>query len=320
MLNQTDLSRIDLNLLVLFETVLETRHVARAAERLHVSPSAVSHGLNRLRRMLDDPLFLKTPRGVVPTARALALADPIADVLAGVRGIVAATAPFDPATSTRRFAIGAPDAVSVVFLQPLLVAVRAQAPGVDLTVRQLLPVSGETAPERAWRGAFGELDERALDIAIVPMDEIPARFEARLLYEEDFVVAARAHHPFAQSPTLDRFCAMQHLVTSLGGEAHGFVDDVLAKQGRSRRVALTVPNFMFAMAVVAGSDLIAALPRRFVEMQGKAAGVVGIEPPLPLGRFRLNAVMPRAASSDHGLRWLADRMSDAVDNRLKKKK
>ena len=88
MLNQTDLSRVDLNLLVVFEAVLETQHVGRAADRLHVSPSAVSHGLGRLRRLFDDPLFLKTPRGVVPTARALALAPPIGEVLAGVRSVV----------------------------------------------------------------------------------------------------------------------------------------------------------------------------------------------------------------------------------------
>ena len=312
MLNQTDLSRVDLNLLVVFEAVLETQHVGRAADRLHVSPSAVSHGLGRLRRLFDDPLFLKTPRGVVPTARALALAPPIGEVLAGVRSVVSAAAPFDPATSTRRFAIGAPDAVSVVFLQPLLAAVRAQAPGIDLTVRQLLPVSGESAPERAWLGAFADLDERALDIAIVPSDEIPARFASRLLYEEDFVVAARARHPLAKAPTLDRFCAMQHLVVSLGGDPHGFVDDVLAKQGRQRRVALTVPNFMFAMAIVADSDLVSALPRRFVASHGKAAGVVAIEPPIPLGRFRLNAVVPKAAGSDTGLAWLMDCLAAAV--------
>jgi DNA-binding transcriptional LysR family regulator len=304
MLNQIDLSRVDLNLLVLFEAVLSTQHVGRASERLFVSPSAVSHGLGRLRRLLGDPLFLKAPRGVVPTARALELAIPIADVLAGVRRVVSTTAPFDPATSTRRFAIGAPDAVSVVLLQPLLAMLRNAAPGVDLSVRQLLPVPNESAPERAWRGVFADLDAHAIDIAIVPLDAIPARFESRLLYEEDFVIAARIRHPFAKSPTLDRFCAMRHLVVSLGGDAHGFVDDLLAERGHARRVALTVPNFTFAMSLVAGSDLIAALPRRFVAMHGKAMGVVAIEPPLPLGRFRINAVVPRAALADAGVSWL----------------
>src|SRR6185436_14718837 len=112
MLNRIDLSRADLNLLVLFEAVLEERHVGRAAERLNLSSSAVSHGLGRLRRLLNDPLFLKTPKGVVPTARATELAEPIADILARVRSVISTAAPFDPASSSRRFTIGAPDGVS----------------------------------------------------------------------------------------------------------------------------------------------------------------------------------------------------------------
>ena len=120
MLNEIDLSRADLNLLVLFEAVLDEGHVGRAAERLNLTASAVSHGLGRLRRLLDDPLFLKTPKGVVPSARALELAAPVAEILDRVRAVVATAAPFDPATSTRRFMIGAPDASSAVFLPPLL--------------------------------------------------------------------------------------------------------------------------------------------------------------------------------------------------------
>ena len=82
----------------------------------------------RLRRLLNDPLFLRTPKGVVPTARAVALAEPVADLLARARNVLASAAPFDPATSTRRFIIGAPDGVSSVFLKPLLAVLRAVHP------------------------------------------------------------------------------------------------------------------------------------------------------------------------------------------------
>jgi DNA-binding transcriptional LysR family regulator len=304
MLNEIDLSRADLNLLVLFEVVLEERHVGRAADRMNLTPSAVSHGLGRLRRLLNDPLFLRTPKGVVPTARATELAAPIADVLARVRSVISTAAPFDPARSTRRFTIGAPDGVSAVFLPPLLAELRQTAPGIDISVRQLLPTQGETSPERAWRSAFADLEARAMDIAIIPSDDIPARFLARSFYEEDFVVSMRAGHPFANAPTLDRYCEMQHLVVSLTGDAYGFVDRVLAEQGRSRRIALTVPNFMLALAVIAETDLISALPRRFAAMHAPRFGVVGLEASLPLGRFRLNAVAPRAAMMDTGLAWL----------------
>lgn len=304
MLNEIDLSRVDLNLLVLFDTVRQAQHVGRAADQLHLTASAVSHGLGRLRRLLNDPLFLRTPKGVVPTERALQLAGPIADVLARARSVLASAEPFDPARSTRRFTIGAPDGVSAVLLPRLLDELRSHAPGVDIAVRQLLPAPGESLPERAWRSAFVDLEARAMDVAVLPFGDVPPRFHGRALYEEDFVVAVAAGHPFARTVTLDRFCEMRHLVVSQSGDAQGFVDQVLAEQGRSRRVALTVPNFMFALPVVAETDMVCALPRRFAALQAARFGLVSLEPPLPLRRFQLHAVTPNAALMDAGLKWL----------------
>lgn len=311
MLNEIDLSRADLNLLVLFEAVFEEAHVGRAAERLNLSPSAVSHGLGRLRRLLNDPVFLKTPRGVVPTDRARALAPPIGDALRQVRSIVAQAEPFDPATSTRRLVIGAPDGVSAVFLQPLLADLAATAPGIDIGIRQLLPAAEETARERAWRGAFAELESRALDIAVIPAGEAAVRFARRMLYEEDFVLAMRPGHPYAAAPGMEPYCASRHLVVSLTGDPHGFVDDVLAREGRSRRVALTVPNFMFACAIVPETDLLCAIPRRFAIRYAERFGILLRDPPLALGQFELNAFVSKAALMDAGIAWLLDRLGDA---------
>jgi DNA-binding transcriptional LysR family regulator len=308
MLNEIDLSRADLNLLVLFEVVLEERHVGRAAEKLNLSPSAVSHGLGRLRRLLNDPLFLRTPKGVVPTARATELAEPVADILARVRRVVSTAEPFDPAKSTRRFTIGAPDALSAVFLPPLLADLRGLAPRIDISVRQLLPPHGGKTSPRAWEPALADLEARAIDIAIVPLDDIPARFAARTLYEEDFVIAMRAGHSFAGDPTLVRFCAMRHLVVSLTGDAFGFVDEVLASEGLSRRVALTVPNFMMALAVIAETDLITALPRSLVAMHAARFGLTSTEAPLPLPHFQIHAIAPKVAMMDAGVAWLFDRL------------
>lgn len=173
MLNETDLSRTDLNLLVLFEVVLEQRHVGRAAQQLNLSASAVSHGLGRLRRVLQDPLFLKTPKGVVPTARANELAAPIADILARVRNVVASAGPFDPATSTRRFTIGAVDPLSAVLVPPLLSTLRRKAPGIDIALRELLPPERARSPGHGWEPALAALDTRAIDIALLPLADAP---------------------------------------------------------------------------------------------------------------------------------------------------
>ena len=300
-MKEIDLSRVDLNLLVLLEVVLEERHVGQAARRLNLSASAVSHGLARLRRLLNDPLFLRTPKGVVPTDRALQLAAPVADILVRARSVIATAEPFDPAISTRRFTLGAPDGVSAVILRPLLAELSRLAPRVDIGVRQLLP-----SPARVWQTAIADLEAHAMDVAIIPSDDIPLRFEQRCLYQEDFVIAARHGHPFARDPTLQQYCQMQHLVVSYSGDPYGFVDEQLAKQQRTRRIALTVSNFMFALAVIAETDLISALPRRFVDMHAARFGIVSVEAPLPLPGFRLNAVTMQGAMMDAGVRWLFD--------------
>lgn len=297
MLNEIDLSRADLNLLVLFGVVLEEGHVGRAAEKLNLSPSAVSHGIGRLRRLLNDPLFLRTPKGVVPTTRAVELAEPIADILARARRVIATAAPFDPATSRRRFVIGAPDAMATVLLPSLLAALGREAPGIDIGVSHL----------QFGDAALAALDARMVDVALTPTEGAPARFVERVLYREDFVVTMRPGHPYADDPTLERYCAMQHLVVSLTGDPYGNVDQTLAGRGLSRRVALTVPNFLLALAIVARTDLLAALPRRVATMHGAMFGVAFAEVPLPLlGLTPVRALAPRVALMDAGIAWLLD--------------
>jgi DNA-binding transcriptional LysR family regulator len=296
MLNTIDLSRIDLNLLVLFETVMRERHVGRAAARLHLSPSAVSHGLARLRRTLHDPLFLKHPKGVVATERATELAEPVADILQRIRSVLANAEGFDAQRSARRFTIGAPDAVFPVVLPSLLMELAKTAPQVDLGVRTILP-----------QAALAALDAREADIVIQPLvAEIPPRFTAMRLYEEEFAIAMRKGHPLGTKPTLAQYCAASHVLVSLTGDPHGNVDVELNKLGRARRVAATVPNFMSALALVAETDLIAAVPRQAGPYAARF-GVVLANPPAPLaplGRSSINLIATKAALADAGVAWL----------------
>jgi len=304
MLNKTNLARIDLNLLVLFEAVLEERHVGRAAARLHVSASAVSHGLGRLRRQMNDPLFLRQPKGVVPTERARQLAAPVADILERARQVMDSAEAFDPAKSARRFVIGAPDAVSAVLLPSLLAELRRVAPGIDLGFRNIVG---------KFDSAFIELDQRTLDVALLPADEVPARFVSRTLFDrEDFVIVRRNGHPLGKKVTLARYCAAPHLVVSQSGDPHGMVDQHLAKRGMHRRVVLTVSNFMQALAIVAETDLVAAMPRRFVATCAARYRVVTSEPPIPLSSSSVRAVAPQVATSDAGLSWLLGMLERAA--------
>jgi DNA-binding transcriptional LysR family regulator len=206
----------------------------------------------------------------------------------------------------RRFCVGAPDAVSAVLLPPLLRRLDREARGVDLSVRQLLPRRGATGLADAWAGALVDLEARLCDVIVLPLDEVPKRFAVRALYEEDFVVAARAGHPFFKSPSLDRFLEAPHLLVSETGDAAGIVDAALEKRGLSRRVGVTVPSFALALALLAENDLLCALPRRLVARNGARLGVAAAEVPLELPRYTLSAVAPSGAVADAGLAWLVD--------------
>ena len=141
---------------------------------------------------------------------------------------------------------------------------------------------------------------------LLPIDAVPARFDAHLLYEETFVIAARKGHPaLRRDLDVDTYCGLRHLVVSMTGDPHGFVDNVLAAQGKQRRVALTVPNFLFALSVLADSDMVSALPRSFVAAHGKRFGVAAVEAPFAMPVSRMRAVVSRAAAKDAGVAWLA---------------
>jgi DNA-binding transcriptional LysR family regulator len=312
MLKQIHLARVDLNLLVLFHTVLEEGHVTRAASRLNLTPSAVSHSLGRLRYLFNDPLFLRTPKGVVPTARALELGEPVADILARVRHVISSAAPFDVATSSRRFVIGAPEAIMASVMLPLSEQLSRKAPRADIGLIHLMPGRRAGADEHPWKESLQKLEKREIDVAILPVRTVPARFEARRLYDEDFVLVMRKGHVFARTPTLSAFCKAQHLLVSLDGDPRGFVDELLAKRGLQRRIVVTVPTFMMALAHLSCSDLIAALPRRLVERLAVRFALTVVELPLRRKSDPIQAVATKAAIMDAGIAWFMELIVQCV--------
>jgi DNA-binding transcriptional LysR family regulator len=312
MLKPAQLLRIDFGLLVLFRTVLEERHVARAAERLNLTPSAVSHGLRRLRRLLHDPLFLKTPGGVKPTDRARELAGPVSDVLNRVEGIVSTAGPFDPKTAQRCFTIGAPDALAAVFLEPFFARLSRDAPNIDIRLLQLMPQHLGRPTSQFWQTTLIELDAQRLDLAVLPIGPPPPRFVERLLFEEDFVVAFRKGHPLARRTSLAAYLSAQHMLVSAIGDALGVVDAKLAEKGHARRVVLTVPNFLMALVQLAGSDLVATLPRHLVECHAARFNLVTRPVPLPWTPDPVRLVASRPAMADAGVAWLYETMARCI--------
>ena len=303
MLNHAHLARIDFNLLVIFDLLFEERNATRAASRLHLSPSAISHALRRLRSALNDPLFLPTAKGMIPTERADTLAPAIREIVERVGTIVGSGGHFDPATSERRFRIGAPDAAISVLIPPL-VRKLSVAPAIGLSMLNLLPSPGSVSPSLAWGGALADLDGRRIDVAILPHRPDKDRFYCVPLYSEDFVIVTRDKHSLGHTPSLEAFAAAAHILVSATGDAAGIVDVLLAEHGLHRQIALTVPSFFMAAAAVASSDIIAAIPRRFAEEAARHYSLTIVEPPMPVTSTDLHMIVPKAAMLDGGIAWL----------------
>ena len=304
MLNHAQLARTDINLLLVFDLLFEERNARRTAMRLNLSPSAISHSLRRLRATLNDPLFLPTVRGMLPTARAEALAPAIRDVVERIAGVIASAEQFDPKTATRRFRLGAPDGAVSVLVPTLVKRLEKEAPGIGLAMFQVLPRPGSNSPDHAWRDALTDLDAGRLDLAILPHRPAQSRYHSAKLYFEDFVFVARKGHPLSAKPSAKAIAKARHVLVSATGDTSGNVDHLLAERGLKRRIALTVPSFLMAASAIAASDLIGALPRGFSREASRTYDLQIVEPPFRMLSSDLFAVVPQAAMLDPALAWL----------------
>jgi DNA-binding transcriptional LysR family regulator len=249
--------RLDLNLLKVFDAIMTELNVTRAADRLCMTQPAVSNALNRLRRLLDDRLFLKVPSGVKPTPKAIELWLPIREALTQIRQAIEPVI-FDPAMAEATFTIAMNDFSSNLIL-PLLLAVCEQiAPHVDLRIVPMTHINAPTLLERA-----------EIDLAVGVCKITSSRLRSQSLLTSPFVCVMRREHPLAnQKLTLERYVKAKHLLVSLTGESTGIIEPILEKQGLKRRIAVTVNQFALAPRLIADSDLIAVLPTRILEISG----------------------------------------------------
>lgn len=291
---KTDIRTLDLNLLKALDALLDERSVTRAAERLALTQPAVSGMLTRLRECFDDPLFTRTQRGIIPTLRAIELAQPVKSILAEVGELLQPKA-FDPATAEMTIKIAATDYALRAVIVPFMAALRLQAPGIRVAV---LPVNNEQLTAQFERGD--------VDFALVTPETAPQDLHAHALYEEEYVCLLREDHPLTQSEclTLDSFCALDHaLVSYIGGNFSGVTDEALAALGRKRRVTLSVCSFLVLPEILRVSDLISIVPRRLAQ---HLHGLTVIPPPLTIPGFSKIVVWHERTHRDAGHRWLRD--------------
>lgn len=275
-MHQVDLRRIDLNLLVVLDALLEEKNVTRAAQRLGMSQPAASRALGRLRGLLADALLVDGPGGYMLSARAEELRPSLRQALGDIGALLEAS-PFDPATATGRLRLLMTDLHAATLGPAVLARLGAEAPALDLEIG---------APGPAFMEA---LESDAIDAAVGVFDEAPAGIRRRKLYEEGYVTLMRAGHPAAnQNLSLDRYLALDHLAISVTGVGPAPVDEMLSAMNRMRRVKVRVPNFFSAVEIAARSDLIMTLPASLARAADRMGRFVTLPPPINPGPFALS--------------------------------
>lgn len=297
------MTEVDLNLLRVFDTLYELRSVTRAAERLGLTQSAVSHALRRLRDAVDDPLFVRAPGGLQPTARAVEIAPGIREGLGQLRGALSPTI-FEPATASRRFTLAAGSYFCALLVPSLIEGARRVAPGIEIRV---LPMGPDL---------LTELDENVVDLALGAFTRVPARLRTELLFREEMVWIAAAGNPLAEGPLdRDRFAAAPRLTISVGRPFEALKTAVPEGALERRLIADTgeaapgggasaVYDSLTAIATVGRTDLIAMVPKRFAKRDGRQHDIVKLDAPDEAGGIDLMMLWHSKADDDAGLAWL----------------
>jgi DNA-binding transcriptional LysR family regulator len=302
----------DLNLLRVFQALLRERSVTRAGDRLALSQPAVSAALARLRHALGDELFIRQGNTMVPTARAQAIAAPVADALAAVEAALTREAGFDPAAEARMFTLYGADFFSNLLMPLLYARIAGLAPGIVLRL-----------VDNARGDLVTLLGDGVCDLTMDAPAVVPDWVASEMLFDSPFVMAAPrgmavlASVAEGDAVPLDLFCALPHALRSVDGSLDGFGDAALARVGRRRRVVLALPHFQsvcFALARAgeAGRDLVALLPAQYARAMAPVLGLALYAPPLDVPVPRIGQYWHRRRDSDPAHRWLRAQVAAEV--------
>ncbi len=305
-----NITGIDLNLLIAFESLLDERNVGRAAQRVGLSQPAFSNAIGRLRVRLDDPLFVRTSRGMLPTPRAEQLAGPVRSALSLLRETLEAPRSFDPQTSAQRFRIALSDDIELR-LTPLF-ARALQSSKLQIQTRRLEGIF--IIPET-------ELRNGALDFALGYFPDsrslAPTFVMETLCVERNVVIARRGHPAFKRKLTLERLMKLDHAAVMYRNEPWGLIDNELAALGLRRRLRLALPHTLSVLHAVASSDLVACIQESTVGLLGPTLGLVCYPEPIGLPPFALRMVWHRQRSDDPAQLWLRNLIGRGLATRKK---
>ncbi|WP_237065950.1 LysR family transcriptional regulator [Microbulbifer guangxiensis] len=289
----TLLQQIDMNLFLVIDAIYRQRNLTRAAEQLHITQPAVSNALARLRRTLDDPLFIRTPTGMSPTPLTESIMPRIQQALALLDGSLSTQASFDPLTATRTLRLSMNDMAETLLLPRLLEALEQRAPGISVE-------SYYVPRDQLAR----ELAANTLDFGLdVPLTTATQLQQQRLLNDR-YLCMVRADHPLAEQErlTLEQYLALGHVHVSSRRTGPGIVDIALNKLGRRRSIRLRVQHYRVAPLVVLRTDLALTVPASLASQYSARL----FELPFQIPQMDWHLLWHRNQDGDPANRWLRE--------------
>jgi DNA-binding transcriptional LysR family regulator len=295
-----NLRSLDLNLLLIFDAIYGERSISKAALRLHLSQPTVSNALARLRERLEDPLFERSAGGMLPTARARTLADPIRQALSALERGLRGDESFDFARAEREFVIAVEDYGESVILPGFIQWLAEVAPGVRIRIR-----AERSAPIK------GELRDGTVDLALDYFPLLDARYHHDCMLTESLMCLSRRDHPaLNERMTLETYLSMRHIVLGTPSNSRPMIDLALSKRGLRRQIAVTVPHFISMPVMVQSTDMVCTLPRRMARLYADNFRLESHVLPLRLPQFPVYLIWHEAQAADAGHHWLRSHLTE----------
>lgn len=290
---------MDMRLLTIFDEIYKTKSVTRAGQNLDLPQTSVSLALGRLRQQFNDPLFVRTSKGMEPTPHARELVKPLRQALQILQAATRQQVVFDPARSERKFRISMTDFSHLEFLPSLINRVNELAPSVQIEILRITPDTASL------------LESGDSDLAVGFMPELEAGFFQQNLFQQNFACVVRKAHPrIGARMTEGLYKRESHVVVTAAGTGQELVEKTLARRGIQRNIALTLPTLPGLGNLLANTDLVATVPVRVAQTLVRIAQVKLLAPPIAFPSFMIKQHWHERYQHDPANRWLRSQMAD----------
>lgn len=293
---------LDLNLLVVLDTLLTEQNITRAAELLNVSQSAASGLLARLREYFDDELLVQVGRKMLPTPLAQSLAEPVRRVLLDIQSTIVNKPEFDPRTCKRHFKLIATDFVTTVILGPLTQRLQQRAPHITLDIQH--------ASDRYNQ----MLTQGEVDFVIMPDQYLSNLHAKELLFEDDYQCVVWSQNTLVgEQLSLEEYLKMGHIAVNFGSAREpSFSEKILQGYNHVRRVELTTSSFNTVPHLLVGTQRVAVIPRSLTSLYGEFLSLRAMAPPFEMPLLRESTLWNKVLDSDPAHRWIRNLLQEVA--------